>query len=114
MIFSVDCASFKGFESFPSKETIFLDEELEVSIEAFEFKENLEDGDLLLTSSLSLFESAESEEKFFFSFNSFSLYNLKIELILLKAELKSSKEKKVSYFLYAFRSLYFPRLKLFV
>ena len=75
------------------KETIFLEEELQVSLEALEFKDNL-DRALLLTSSLSLLESPESEEKFFSSFSSFSIYNLKIELILLKAELKSSKEKK--------------------
>ncbi len=64
------------------KEIISLEEELEILLEALEFKENF-DWYILLASSLSLLESSESEEKFFYSFNSYSIYNLKIKLILL-------------------------------
>ena len=83
MISSVECVSFKDFALFSFvKEIISLEEELEVSLEELEFKENL-DWDILLASILSLLECQESEEKFFYSFNSYSIYNLKIKLILL-------------------------------
>ena len=84
MIFFVDLLPFKEFCFFPFFiEQLFLEEDIEVSL--LEFKENFEDDCLLLMSSLSLLESLKSEPEDFLSFASFSIYNLKIELILSKA-----------------------------